>query len=57
MVELFTQLITVTNEFGKVTSASLYPNGFIAIDVEQDGKHYTLTYHEVAQLEGTNEDS
>ena len=57
MVELFTKLITVTNEFGKVTSASLYPNGFIAIDVDKDGKHYTLTYHEVAQLEGTNEDS
>lgn len=57
MVELFTKLVTVANEFGKVTSASLYPNGFVSIDVDQDGKCYTLTYHEVAQLEGTNEDS
>lgn len=51
MLDTFISLAATAGEIGKVTSASLYPNGLIVIDVEEDGKPYSLTYRAVADGE------
>ena len=51
MLDTFISLAATAGEIGKVTAASLYPNGLIVIEVKQDGKPHTLTYNAVAQEE------
>lgn len=51
MLDTFISLAATAGEIGTVTAASLYPSGFISIDVEQDGKTYALTYCAVTQVE------
>ncbi len=57
MLDTFVSLAVTAGTIGKVTAASLYPSGFIAIEViAEDGKPYTLTYMANTQ-EAQNGDS
>ena len=49
MLDIFVNLLTTAGSVGKVTEASLYSNGFMVIEVEEDGNHCTLTYAPHAQ--------
>lgn len=55
MLDTFINLAATAGEIGKVTTASLYPNGLIVIEVEEDGKPYALTYSAVAEGEGNGD--
>ena len=55
MLDTFVSLAVTAGTIGKVTAASLYPNGLIVIEVEEDGKPYTLTYHAVAEVENNGD--
>lgn len=56
MLDTFINLAATAGTLGKVTAASLYENGLIVIEVEEDEKCYTLTYNERAKV-AQDEDS
>lgn len=44
MLDTFISLLEIAGTAGKVTSASLYPSGYVFIEVDNDGDKSTLTY-------------